>query len=94
MDSFSNQLLAVWLLASSLVLFVDGFALGAVGAAKVASDRDSDGDAYGQPDCDVAGGDAHRGADAGAESDAKADLHDGFFMFFSSTAVPRDGGSE
>jgi hypothetical protein len=61
--------------ASSLVLFVDLCALGAVDAAKVASDYDSDGDTDRQPDRNVAGGDPHRGADPGAESDAKNDLH-------------------
>jgi hypothetical protein len=58
-----------------LVLFVDLCALGAVGAAKIASDYDSDGDADCQPYGDVAGGDAHRGADAGAESNTQDDLH-------------------
>jgi hypothetical protein len=76
MDSFfCKSVSSFWLLAFSLMRFVDGFALGAVGAAKVASDYHSDGDTHGQPDADVAGGHAHRGADAGAESDAKDNLH-------------------
>jgi len=54
--------------------FVDSFALGAFGAAKAAPDRDSDGDAHGQPDRDVAREDARRGSDAGAENNAEADL--------------------
>jgi hypothetical protein len=58
-----------------LVLFVDFGALSTVRAAKIASDYDSNGDSHGQPDRNVAGGDAHRGADAGPESNAKDDLH-------------------
>ncbi len=65
----------LWLLAPGLVLLVDFGALGAVRATKVASDYYSDGDSHGQPDRDVTGGDAHRGADAGAESDTECDLH-------------------
>jgi hypothetical protein len=79
--------------AFSLVLFVDLCALGAVGPAKVASDYDSDGDADCQPDRNVAGGDAHRGADAGAESDAKDNLHWLLHVLFlkSSTTAGRAG---
>jgi hypothetical protein len=36
---------------------VSGIALGAVGATKIASDYDADGDSRGQPDRDMAGGD-------------------------------------
>src|SRR4029077_14112941 len=73
MDSFIP--ISLQLSAFSLVFFVDGFALGALGATKVASDYHSDGDTHGQPDRDVAGGHAHRGADAGAESNAQDNLH-------------------
>jgi hypothetical protein len=75
MDSFFESASTFWLLASSLVPFVDFRALGAVRSMKVASDYDSDGDTDGQPDGDVAGGDAHRGADAGAESNTQDGLH-------------------
>jgi hypothetical protein len=47
-----------WLLASSLVLFVDFCALGAVCSMNIASDYDSDGNADAQPCRNVAGGDA------------------------------------
>jgi len=52
MDSFLRSASTFWLLASSLVLFVDLCALGAVDAAKIASDYNSDGDTDRQPDCD------------------------------------------
>jgi hypothetical protein len=57
------------------VLFVDFRALGALRAAKIASDYHSDRDAYAQPGRDVAGGDAQRGADSGAQDNAQGDLH-------------------
>jgi hypothetical protein len=46
--------------------FVDRFAFGTPGAAKAASDCDSDGYSYRQPDSDVACEDACSGADASA----------------------------
>jgi hypothetical protein len=61
--------------AFSSVFFVDFLALWAVGAAKVASDCDPDGDAHSQPRRNVAGGDAQRGADAGTENNAQNNLH-------------------
>jgi hypothetical protein len=54
MDSFFESASSFWLLASSLVLFVDLGALDAVGAAKVAADYHSNGDADCQPYGDVA----------------------------------------
>jgi hypothetical protein len=56
------------------VLFVDGFAFGAVGTAQAASDCDTDRDSYGQPHCDVACKDAGGGTNAGAESNPETDL--------------------
>jgi hypothetical protein len=73
MDSFlaiSRQLSAF-----SSVFFVDFGALGAIRSPKVASDDHSDGDAYREPDGNVAGRDAHRGADASPESNTKDNLH-------------------
>ena len=75
MNSFFKSASSFWLLAPGLVLFVDFRALGAVRPAKVASDDYSDGDSHGQPDGNVTSGDAHRGADAGAEGDAENNLH-------------------
>jgi hypothetical protein len=74
MDSFFESVSSFWLLASSWVPFVDFRALDAVRSMKVVSDYDSDGDTNGQPDGDVAGGDAYRGANAGAESHTQDDL--------------------
>jgi hypothetical protein len=63
------------------MFFVDNSTLFTLRAAKAGSDYDSDGDSYRQPDANVAGRDTHRGADAGAESDAKDNLHGWSFHF-------------
>jgi hypothetical protein len=79
-----------------LVLFVNGFALGAVGAAQAASDRDTDRDYYGQPHCDVACKDAGGGTNAGAESNTETDLRRRFLHVrrpLTADSSP-DGGSE
>jgi len=60
--------------ALGFVCFVNSFALGAVAAAKVASDCDSDGDSHRQPDGDVACEDSRSGSNAGAKGNANGDL--------------------
>jgi len=58
MGFLSKSASSFWLLAPALVFFVDFLALWAVGAAKVSSDCDPDGDAHSQPRRNVAGGHA------------------------------------
>jgi hypothetical protein len=58
MGLLSKSASSFWLLAPALVFFMDFLALWAVGAAKVASDRDPDGDSHSQPRRNVAGGHA------------------------------------
>jgi hypothetical protein len=73
MDSL-NSVIGRQLSAFSLVCLVNRFALGAVGAAQAASDCDTDRDAYGQPNCDVACEHAGGRTNASAESNPETDL--------------------
>jgi hypothetical protein len=71
-----------------LVFFVDSGALGALAATKVAADYDSDRDSDAKPRANVAGGDAHRGADAGAENDSPDDWHRFVHVAFLKNHIP------
>lgn len=71
------------------MFFVDSGALGALVATKVAADYHSDGDSDAKPRANVAGGDAHRGADAGAENDSQDDLHRFVHVAFLQSRIPR-----